>query len=241
MINQITQIRLPDGKMVAMVDWSARPLYSTVDILTGMNDEEIRAFNYAESDTVSSSANIPAAGRRVASLRDTNISGASEMDSTEEFLVYAIKVEVHQFHYDIGSASFLVDEPGLPVPSGPVLSLLQNRFVLELEVSEKAFPQAGLGWFTQGFGPTIAVSSTASTRTYANNGAQSHEAADQLPLPVHLGGTEDYAVILHNPPGGAAQGGGGAITFPDEDGGDLADASAQIRVYLCGLHKRPTA
>jgi hypothetical protein len=239
MINQITKVRLADGREVALTDWSSRPLYSTIDLLSGFTDQELRAFNYTESETVSQSGNFPAASGRTATLRDTNLSSASEMDSTEEFLVYAIKVEWHEFNHNSGGSggfqNFEVDEAGNPIPSGPTMALLQNLLILELEVSEKAFPQAGLGWFTQGFGPVIEATAAAAARTYANNGAPSHDSADVMPIPVHLGGTEDFVVILHNTSDF------GAVTFRNDAAGTDADLIEQLRIYLCGLHKRPTA
>lgn len=237
-INQITQIRLSNGKTVALTDWSARPLYSAVDLLSGFTDEEIRCFNYTESQNVSASGNFTAAQRRVASLRDTNVSGGQEMDSTEEYLVYSIAVEIQQ--YSLSGDDIIVDTAGQPVPTAPALAQLHNRLVLELEVSQKAFPQAGLGWFVTGFGPQVAVSSTAAVRTYANSGSPQHTAKDSMPIPVHLGGTEDYTVILHNPPNGPDQTGNGAVNIIDDAGADVAAAVMMLRVYLCGLHKRPT-
>jgi hypothetical protein len=243
MINQITKVRLPDGGEVALTDWSSRPLYSNVDLLTGFTDSEIQAFNYTEGDSVSASANMPVASRRIATLRDTNIASANQMDTTEEYLVYAIKVEVHHFIRNTTSGVFAATGVGDPIPNGPLLSLLHNRLVLELEVSQKSFPLAGLGWFVQGFGPVLAVATpnAGAARTYANNGAQTHASADILPIPVHIGGTEDYRMILHNPPNGPDQTGNGAVTFPDEAGGDEANAVAMLRIYMCGLQKRATA
>ena len=243
MINQITKIRMPDGSEVAMTDWSSRPLYSTLDLLTGFTDEELRTFSYSHGDPVSASGNMPAGALRTASLRDTNISGRSEMDSTEEFLVYAIKVEFHKFTRNTGTNVFDVSAVGEPIPNGPLISLLHNRLVLELEASDKAFPQAGLGWFPTGFGPVLAVATpnAGALRTYANSGLQTHEAADIMAIPCHIGGTEDYSVLIHNPPNGPDQAGTGVVNFPDESGGTNTDAVAQLRIYLCGLQKRAVA
>jgi hypothetical protein len=233
-INQITKVRLADGTEVALTDWSSRPIYSTVDLLSGFIDEEIRAFSYIESEQVAASQNlITAGGTRNATQTDTNIDSKGELAATEEYLVYAIQVEMHQF--DFATPDFNITAPGLPCPTGPVVCQAQQRLVLELEVSEKAFPQAGLGWFSTGFGPQIVSTDAAVThRTYANNGRPTREAVYEQPIPVHLGGTEDYSVIIHNS-------GGGAVNFTDDAGVVQAAIALRMRIYLCGLHKRPTA
>ena len=65
--SQITQVRLPDGRNVAIVDWTDKPLFSTIDLLSGYTDQEIECFTYQVSDNVSSSSNITT--RRVATDR----------------------------------------------------------------------------------------------------------------------------------------------------------------------------
>jgi hypothetical protein len=65
-----------------------------------------------------------------------------------------------------------------------------------------------------------------------NNGLQSREAPYQLNNPVHIGGTEDYAVLVQNPTGVA-------VNFLDDAGAADGSAIMQLRIYLCGLHKRP--
>jgi len=231
-INQITKVRMPDGSEVALTDWSARPLYSTGDFWNNFNMNELRVFTYAPSERVATT--LPA-GARVASLRDTNITSSSEMDSTEEFLVYAIKIEMHLFGVDQQGHLIIQGNPGLPVPTAPIMSYFQNKMIGELEVSEKAFLQAGVGWFNQGFGPSLSVASGNTLRTYANQGNQTHEATEQMPIPVHIGGTEDYSFIFHNPDADT-------VSFT-QDSGDLFDDAVvlQCRTYLCGLHKRPMA
>lgn len=237
MINQITTILLPDGTTAALTDWSARPLYSTCDLLSGFDDEELRLFTYTEGDQVTTTNNN-AANAREASLRDTNVDSPAEMDSTQEYLVYAISVEAHEFTSSGGAA--IINVAGQPIPRAVNLSLLANRIVLELEASDKAFPQAGLGWFTTGFGIAMAVTDNANgTTTYGNFGTPSIDAVDYLPIPVHLGGTEDYAVLLHNPPNGPDDGAGaGTVTFITDAAADDADALIMLRVYFRGLQKR---
>ena len=95
-LNQMTTLRLPGGKEVAFVDWIDQPLYSTADLLAGFSDSEIPLFNYGKGDDVSATSN--AAGARSATEADTNMDSPSEMYSTEEMLVYAIRPEIAEFN-----------------------------------------------------------------------------------------------------------------------------------------------
>lgn len=234
MINQITKIKLPDGDEVALTDWSQRPIYSTVEFLAGMTDEELRAFNYTTGELVSTSNNLQtalAAGARTATLADTNISQAAEIAAVEEYLVYAVKVEYFQLQLSSAAADTLA--AGLPMPHAPAMKDLHRQLVLSLEVSEKDFSQMGLGWFNTGFGPSGFVTSTAGPVTYANAGDPTHEAASYLALPTHLGGTEDFAVLLQKPGPNALQIKGDAA---------ILDTTAifSLRIIFDGLQKRPT-
>lgn len=242
-INSLSAIRLANGRVVALEDTSYRFLYSTVDLLTGFTDSEVRAFNYVESETVSSTSNLPAASRRTATERDTNIASSNEMDATEHFWVFSIKVEAHQFTHnsggDGGHSNFTIATAGHPVPRATSLSYLFNRLTLTLEAAQKDFPKAGLGFFVTGFGPQIAVATpnAGTARTYANSGVAAHSASDVFPTPLLLGGTEDYAVVLRNSVGP----GGSAVTFFGEDGSSEANQIMQLRIYLCGMHVRMAA
>lgn len=233
-INQITKVRLANGQEVAIVDWQWRPLYSTVDMLSGMSDLELPAFNYSEGDQVSASANVPNAARRTATLRDTNASQASEMPSEEEYLVYGLAVELYQL--DLSNGSYVYSTAGAPMPNAPNVALLHERIILELEVSQKAYNQASLGWFAAGFGPSAAVvgPAAAAVRSYATNGAPSRDAIDRSPMPVHIGGTEKFRVIFNNP-------GGAAIDFVSDAGAPVSTTIMRARVNFIGLHKRPAA
>jgi len=232
-INQIVKVRMPDGSEVALTDWEDRALYSTAYFLSGFTDAELRVFSYTQSGRVATTSNFPVAARPVASLNDTNISSAGEMDATEEMLVHSISAEMYQF---VGDGDGLgINQAGLPIPSAPILAVFFSRIIGELEVSEKAFQQYGMGWYSQGFGPVISATAAAPARTYANNGQATHEAVHKQAIPVHIGGTEDYGFIFHN------TGGAGVVGFTDDAGVDTEDTVLAVRVYLNGLHKRPMA
>lgn len=238
-INQITKVIFPDPNSasgfqeVALTDWSDRPIYSMADLLSGFTDEEIRLFSYTEGQNVVDSANITTA--RQATLVDTNLDNPSSMDTLENFLLYSLALEVFEWTYDNQSAAFTIPNGG-NMPTAPNQMVLHNRLICELDVSGKPFPQAGFGWFAQGFGPTFgAVFGDAATlRTFSNNGHPSAEARYMQSIPVHIGGTENFSLLLLNPPETA-------VNFVTEAGATATDRLMMVRAYLIGLQRRPVA
>jgi len=228
-LNQITKVRLADGREVGIIDWTWRPQYSTVDTLSGWTDDELRAFQYSEGDPIARSSNMTIVEN--ATLKHTNIASPAEMDATEEMLVYAICTEVYFLFEDNNNSVIDDSQAGQPIPLPNNIARLMERCIVELEISEKAYQQASLGWFPPGFGPMTAGSSD--TRQYGQHSVASREAVDMFPVPTHIGGTEKFAVILHNP-------NGTAITYRTEAGAEDADAVHRLRFNLMGLHKRPT-
>ena len=235
-LNTITSVRLPNGQTVGIVDWSWKPLYSTVDMKSGLTDLEMYAFTYGQGDNVSMSSNFTSAQVRTATLNDTNISATSEMSSTEEMLVYAIAIETYQF--TLSGDNVDITLTGQPVPNAPNMGVLHSRLIVELEVSEKAYYQASYGWFAAGFGPNIgaayAPAAVAAARSFATNGLPSRDAIDRSPVPVHIGGTEKYKLIFHNPQASAIQ-------FYDDEASAESTYVVRSRANLVGLYKRPVA
>jgi len=233
-LNQITKVRLADGREVAIVDWTWRPLYSTIDTFSGWTNLEIRAFTYSAGDQISWSNGGTV--RETATLVHTNISSASEMDALEEFLVYGMCVEVYRCLQNTGASTIDFNGSGLPGPLPQVwhVAMLQAATILELEVSQKAYQQASTGWFAAGFGAYGTGVDDTNEFMFGNNGHPSREAVDMYPVPVHIGGTEKYNVILHNPLGRA-------INYVSATNGALSNIVIRLRINLMGLHKRPSA
>jgi hypothetical protein len=236
-LNQLTKIRLADGREVLIVDWTWRPLYSTVDTLTGWTDMELRAFTYSVGDPITVSANMTV--RETATLMHTNIKTPAEMDSQEEMLVYAIQIEMYAMAEDTAASEIQADLSiggvlAAPTPLFPnFISILHQQCIGELEISQKEYQQGSLGRFPAGFG-IFGNLSTGSDITVGQftNSSPSYEALDMFPVPVHIGSTEKYAFIVHNPMGRA-------VTYRDGAGAEVATAVMRLRINLHGLHKRP--
>lgn len=240
-VNQITQIRLQDGRTISLTDWSSRRLYSTADILNGATDQELRLFSYTEGDSIVTTDNMPASSRRIATLNDTNIQTANQLASTEEFLVYAVENEFYAYNHDENLEEGLpifIGTAGQPGLNYTTLKALHASLLLELDISEKTFPISSIGRYAPGFGAVVtpALAGAMSALAIAENSVQSRDAVESLSIPLHIGGTEEYSVIIHNPTGQPIS------TYSNTGAIDAVDTRViTARVSLCGLHKRPTA
>jgi hypothetical protein len=239
--SQITNIRLPNGSVVSLVDWTDKPLFSTIDLLSGFSDQEVEAFSYVVSDNVSSSSNVST--RRVATEGDTNVATPGGMASTEEMLVYNIKVEPFQLQAPVGdpgnATTWGFGSEGLPIPEAQNLGILAASTLLRLEISQKIYAEAGFAYFNTGFGPFISTIGAANIRqTFANQGLPSAEAPRSFSIPHHIGGHEKYRVVLVNPTGAPVLfrlAGGGV------PGGGQPQIAMRVRILLEGLYKRPVS
>lgn len=240
--SQITQVRLPDGRTVAIVDWTDKPLFSTIDLLSGYSDQEIECFTYQVSDNVSSSSNITT--RRVATERDTNVATPGGMASTEEILIYNIKVEPFEFtpedEEETNATLFAPSQAGQPIPQPQTLAILNQYSLLRLEISQKIYAEAGVAYFNTGFGPFISGARNVggalagTPLAFANLGLPSAEAPRSFSIPHHIGGQEKYRVVLANPTGET-------VNFRLSDGSVTPDVALTVRILLEGLYKRPVS
>ncbi len=236
-INQPTKIRLSNGAEVAITDWSWRKMYSVVDVLSGATNEELYTFQYVEGDQVSFSNNIGVNQRRTATIKDCNNKGKSQMPSEQEYICYAVAIQMWQFGYDAdetGEDAYLYNAPGGVMANSANLSIAATKLIFSLEITEKDFFTGDPTWFSQGGGPFIASSGGAggNLRTYATNGLQTKDAIDRAPVPLHIGGTEEFKGILYNQDGHP-------IVWRDEDGNPATTTVLRFRTEMIGLHKRP--
>jgi hypothetical protein len=238
---QITQLRLANGVTVAFVDWTDQPIFSTIEILHGSNVQEMDFFQYTVGDAVPAFAPVAISGQRSATEIDTNMSQPGAMASTEEMLVFALRPEV--FELTVADA----DEPDFaapaalasprPFPSALCYEVLNLRTTLLLEISQKIYSEAGFGLYNLGAG-VMSAGDVAGALPVNTNGLPSQSAVRALVVPQHIGGQEKFRAFMRY----ADDGTGNGIELgigPDDE--TLATAFARVRLYLDGLHKRPTA
>lgn len=244
-MNQITKIRLPSGTEVALVDWTDKPLFSTGDFGSGFTQQETDLFGYVVGDQVPAvNDGVAITARRTATEMDTNVQTPGAMASTEEMLVYAIKIEY--FNLDLSNAADFTTGAasiaGQPMPSIVQLAQFARYCTLRLYISQKIYAEAGLGYFNTGFGPAgTATTRTADAtgRSYATMGVSGAHAVRSYVVPHHIGGQEKYRVSICNFSGGGAT---WAITeIAPNEAADDASQVMRMRVYLEGLRKRPVS
>ncbi len=243
-INQITTMRLPDGRQVAFVDWSDRPLYSCADILHGATDERIPLFNYVIGDPVSGTQNLTV--KRTSTDRDTNISTPGAMASTEEMLVYALKPDYVWLGITGTDATTAVETFALdPIPASWQLASLFRNTLLEIRVSQKTMQQGPLAYFNSGFGifghsfGAFGAVGAAVAAVPGGAGLPSQQSVRSLAIPIHIGGQEKYEVAIVNPTGNALN--IGLVSHVDAGESAQTTRLAQVRVLMDGLYKRPVS
>lgn len=237
MLNQMTTMRLPDGSEVAFVDWQDKPLFSSLDFLTGFTDSDLEAFTYVPGDTIPSTNNVTIP--RTATEQNTNVSTPGSMASTEEMLVYAIRPYYIEGVLDQASTDYNTFNFGLagqPAPSTSSIGIMQALLTLRLIVSQKAEQEAPLAYFNTGFGAYGGVSQqTAALASRGTAGFPTQEAVRSYVIPVHIGGQEKYRVQLANDGGNTVAFGVDQATPPVE----LPELAMTVVIHLDGLYKRP--
>jgi hypothetical protein len=253
-LNTITQVKLPDGNVIELVDWSDLPIYSSLDLQTGFTAQEMSLFQYTVGNSV------PGFGTgvttsRVATERDTNVQAPGSMASTEEMLVYAIKPEISFWLADPANdfTSLIYSDVsvpfGFPQPTAEGLAILANLLLVELEISQKRYAYASLGYFNTGFG-VFGRSNNANQeaglffQSAGNLGWPSQNAVRSFVIPGHMGSQEKYRVNITNP--SSLENGAVNFGLVVADGEPAtyelnAAVACTIKINLDGLYKRPVS
>ena len=252
MLNQITKMRLPDGREVAFVDWTDKPIFSTIEILHGTTTQEMNWFQYVQGDSVPAFAPVAVAGQRSANEWDTNLAAPGSMASTEEMLVYAVRPEVYRRQVedanspDFAAPANLDGHIGEPMPTSSMLAVLSLRCLLSLEISKKVFAQASFGYFNAGMGVVTSAQGSTGVPQLGLQGQAQQTAVRAFTIPQHIGGQEKFRVFLTNVDDGTNDGGVGLelglLPEGDDSEGDSNTAVfARIKINLDGLYKRPVS
>jgi hypothetical protein len=245
-LNTIVTIKQANGQEIALVDWTDKPLFSSVDLQNGFTQQEIVLFNYTSGDVVPGYAPVPP-NNRTATDNDTNLAQPGTMASTEEMLIYAIKPEIY-FYLLTETGDFTtrtynpdINAPGLPIPTAQGLAVLFQQIILELEISQSKKAQSPLGYFNPGFG--VMKTQGSGSAASASAGLPSQNAVRSFVIPSHIGSEEKYKVTLRN----SGEINNGAVSFgifeTTTEAGTVINplACATIRVLLDGLYKRPVS
>lgn len=246
-MNQIVEVKLADGRVIAFVDWTDRPQFSTIEILHGTTVQEMNLFQYVQGDPVPAFAPVAVTGQRTANELDTNMAVPGAMSSTEELMVYAIRPEIFRRHVTVAatpdfSAPAALNNTGEPAATPVMLSVMHMRLLMTLEISQKRYAMGGLGYFNFGAG-MMAAGAEGAVNNYGYQGLPSQSAVRTNVVPQHIGGEEKFRLILIFSDDGTGNG----IEIGQEgiEGGQEAGVQttrfARIRVYLDGLYKRPTS
>jgi hypothetical protein len=234
----IVTINLPNGQVISLGDWSDVPRYSTGDFLGGWTDVSVELFQYAAGDQVASTDNVTSP--REATIVDSNMERQSGVASSEEMLIYAIKLEPYQLLVDSedpGDADLWTDnaEVGGAMPGASALTTLMRRLIVTLKITQKPYAQAGFGYFCQGFGPHVGAFLNGGyagvARAFANNGSPGAYAVRPFAVPSHVAGTETFGLAFENPTGESVD--------LHDDAGTETVYGMRIRAYADGLYRRP--
>lgn len=253
-LNTITTVKLPNGKEIALVDWTDMPIFSSLDLQTGFTAQEMSLFQYTVGTSVPGYG-TGAVTQRVATERDTNVQAPGTMASSEEMLVYAIKPEISFWLADPANNfttlqySDAAVPAGFPQPTAEGLAILANLLLVELEISQKRYAYASLGYFNTGFG-VFGRSNNSNQdggiafQSAGNLGWPSQNAVRSFVIPGHMGSQEKYRVNILNPSGleSGAVNFGLVLALGEPNTYELnAAIAATIKINLDGLYKRPVS
>ena len=257
---EITEIRLPDGRVLRPSDWKAsEPLYSTIEVTSGQY-QTLSAFSYPNGGDVPGSI-----GPRPARDADTNLYGdGARLEDDQELVIYAMMVECFGVNEGTDSgytaAQFPIDGV-IPVPDMPFVSLmdilrLQRDFVLRLRIAtNKDQTLHPFGWFPSSTGPALypsaglsvaASQSAGAARGYAigNNGGVDADDRRVFASPFYVDGGESLGVDFVAPTGTIGGSNVPAVAWntpisvanlPPNNG------RIRLRTYLDGFRRLPVA
>lgn len=238
---QAWKIRLPDGRVLRPGEWSATPLWSTVEIDDG-TITDLAAFSYGQGGDVPGSA-----GPRNAEIIDTNMEGPGAiLAENEELLLYTLQITLSITTTDDSTSANFFSSNGDQGPGDPPDISLENvlRVQRDTLVILKIAGQSGkwqmnspLGFFPAGMGvhrtmgAANAQNNSDAPVLLGVNGNPSAGTNRALATPHHVAPGEAFEVQFEFP--------SGQVT--NLELGSDSDARVRARVYADGYRRRPVA
>jgi len=235
---QITEIILPDGRKVRPEDWTTTPLYTTVEISSAANLQDLQGFSYGLAGAVPGSV-----GPRQAILRDTNFDGAgSTLPDNQELNLFAIRVEIFAAPASVAAwnGGNEIGNPNPPQVSLRQMLRLQRDVILKLIIAEqKNKYQHPLGFFpgsmgVHGVAGAIVNNQSNTPATIAFNGGTSARNERKIGTPFQVKGGQAFTIALSFPLGTV-------VNLADGMGDDLVNGRYRARIYADGYRMRPVA
>lgn len=236
---QLDKIRYADGRVVRPGDWTASPLYSSIDIDDAASLQGLRAFSYGEGGDVPGSGS-PA---RRATKVDTNMRGqGSVLAENEALMIFGLNIELFQRAATDTTNFFNGNEiivPDPPLLSGTNVLRIQRDTLVELHIaSTKEYLRVPLSFLPAARGVHLTFGSARSEGSgYAEgvfvgqNGGVSEGDHRLFGTPQEVGPGEAFNVLFEFP--------FGSITGLDFG----VDTTARVtaRIYQRGIRRRPVA
>lgn len=233
---QVSEIVLANGVKIRPEDWTTTPLYTTVEISSAANLQDLQGFSYGLGGPVPGSV-----GARQSTLRDTNYSGAgSVLTENEEINLFAIRIELFAAPNSVAAWNG-GNEAGNPNPPQVALRQMlrmQRDIIVLLRIAEqKNKYQHPLGFFPGSMGVkgvvgAITNNQSGTPATPAFNGGTSARNERKIGTPYQVKGGQAFAITLSFPTGTVT----GLATGM---GNDSTNGRYRARIYADGYRQRP--
>lgn len=238
---QLNKIRYADGRVVRPGEWTASPLYSSIDIATGAL-AAIEAFSYGIGGDVPGSTSASGSPRQ-STLIDTNMEGqGSVLAENEHLLIFGLSIELFQRAATNTAAFFNTNEAWVPDPpllSGTNVLRVQRDTLIKLKIANtKNYLAVPLSFLPAARGVNFTFGSAMSQGSgytegvfVGQNGGVSEGDHRLFATPQEVAPGENFDVRFEFP--------FGSITGLDFG----TDTTARItaRVYQRGIRRRPVA
>lgn len=177
----LTQIKLPDGRIVRLEDWGELPLWSRQVVATNQTQDVI-FFNYGRGDTIPTG---------VANDLDTNMDKGGQLLGGEMFVFgYTIEPEEVEF------------VQAVPTEFTRLQFKETMRMTLcEFKVAGRIYAEGKIPWFPQGSG--LYGFDVGNAASIMSNGLPSPTSMRRYTVPVHIASSQEKIEAKFRYPAGA--------------------------------------